>query len=108
MSWQTLVKDIHKGVNMSKEHGDLRRSRDLGLVTRPGTALTKKGLDWVEGRITIERRGNTQGMDVSSTWLASLPTGLRLDSTPTPAQCAAMDEMSDFGMRMMSPERRTT
>lgn len=80
MSWQTIVQQINRGIidPCSDDRGDIRRARGLGLIERREFALTPKGLDWIAGRLTIERRGNTQGMHQRATWLASLPQGVRI------------------------------
>lgn len=66
--------------------GGLRSAQFLGLVSRtaapyPGVPVqwfvTDRGIDWCESRITIEwlRPGGRRWV---STWLASLPRGIRL------------------------------
>ena len=86
MNWQDIVKQIHQGgdVNYLEDRTSLRSARKLGLVGAGGKVrgeaytLTQKGLDWIEGRLSIERKGNSAGMHQRATWLASLPQGLRL------------------------------
>lgn len=86
MNWQSVVKQIHCGgiVHWLDDRRSLHRARKLGLIeshkkpTGHRYKLTEKGRDWIEGRLTIERKGNSAGMHQRATWLASLPQGVRI------------------------------
>lgn len=106
--WRILVKAIHdKGgaccaadlrplvvVDNHAISGELTRAKWLGLVTvenigtaNPTWRLTGLGRDWCEGRVTLVRT-NPGGRRWVSTWLASLPRGIRLQAEQ-PQECQA-------------------
>lgn len=77
VSWEALREFRYtRGIKDAKKYGLVHATGKCGLGNIWG--LTTKGFDWCEGRINTQANGPRK-MQFVSTWLASLPRGLKLD-----------------------------
>jgi len=72
-----LMNDDGPGIQAAQQMGLVTRTNGYGRGVPAIWQLTPLGIDWCEGRVTVEYQFRA-GYRWAATWLRALPKGLRL------------------------------